>query len=205
MAQLSEPTRLTRSKIPRASDVLGRAFQDDPLMKYLMPEDTRRARLLPRFLGTCVRYGYLYGEVYATAGPDGVAVWLTPANPTLTYGGMFRSGMLAASLRFGLAGVGRFMNLGRYTDELHRRSVPGPHWYLFLLGVEPARQGQGIGGLLIEPVLARSDADNVPCYLETPTERDVGFYQKHGFKIMVDGEVPNGGPRLWTMLREPRR
>jgi ribosomal protein S18 acetylase RimI-like enzyme len=79
------------------------------------------------------------------------------------------------------------------------------HWYLWGLGVEPSRQGQGIGGMLIQPVLARADASGLPCYLETMNEKNVPFYEKHGFKIVSDAEVPRHGLRVWAMLREPGR
>jgi ribosomal protein S18 acetylase RimI-like enzyme len=90
-------------------------------------------------------------------------------------------------------------------DELHKRKVPGPHWYLWALGVEPARQGQGIGSRLIAPVLAQADREGLPCYLETETAGNVAFYQKQGFYVVSDDLVPGQSLRIWTMLREPAR
>jgi hypothetical protein len=55
----------------------------------------------------------------------------------------------------------------------------------------------------MQPVLRRADADGLPCYLETMKERNVPFYQKYGFEVVVDELVPKGGPRLWTMKRQP--
>jgi GNAT superfamily N-acetyltransferase len=45
-----------------------------------------------------------------------------------------------------------------------RRAIPriGSHWYLFILGTEPAAQGQGLGSALLAQVLARVDADGMP-------------------------------------------
>jgi hypothetical protein len=34
-------------------------------------------------------------------------------------------------------------------------------------------------------------------------ERNVTFYKKHGFDVVVEGDIPNGGPHYWTMRREP--
>ena len=49
----------------------------------------------------------------------------------------------------------------------------GPeHWYLQYLGVEPRRQGKGLGGALLAPVLERCDGEGVPAHLETSTERN---------------------------------
>jgi ribosomal protein S18 acetylase RimI-like enzyme len=98
-----------------------------------------------------------------------------------------------------------FLAVLAYMDKIHKREAPGPHWYLWALGVEPGHQGQGIGSRLIQPVLARADKDGVPCYLETQTEGNVAFYQKQGFEVVSDGWVPEQEIRVWTMLREPQR
>ena len=82
--------------------------------------------------------------------------------------------------------------------------MPGPHWYLWGLGVEPSEQGKGIGGALMLPILARAEAEGVPCYLETQNEANVPFYRKHGFEVVSDGEVPKRGLRVWAMVRAPR-
>jgi ribosomal protein S18 acetylase RimI-like enzyme len=90
-----------------------------------------------------------------------------------------------------------------YMDEIHRRGVPGPHWYLWALGVEPNCQGRGIGSRLILPVLTRADQDEVPCYLETESERNVAFYERRGSKVVSDGYPPGLQIRMWTMWRDP--
>jgi GNAT superfamily N-acetyltransferase len=87
-------------------------------------------------------------------------------------------------------------------EHLHKRDVPPEHWYLFLLGIDPSRQGQGVGGTIIQPVLERADKDRLPCYLETTKERNLDFYGKHGFDVVVDDRI-NDGPRYWTMKRDP--
>ena len=81
--------------------------------------------------------------------------------------------------------------------------MPTLHWQLALLGVGPTRRGQGIGSSLLGPVLARSDADGMPCYLETTRDRNVPFYQKHGFEVVVEDDLPNGELHFWTMKRNP--
>jgi GNAT superfamily N-acetyltransferase len=69
--------------------------------------------------------------------------------------------------------------------------------------VEPSELGKGIGGALIQPVLARAAAEGLLCYLETQNESDVPFYPKHGFEVVSDGEVPKCGRRVWAMVRGP--
>ena len=78
-----------------------------------------------------------------------------------------------------------------------------PHLYLSVLGVDPPRQGQGVGSRLIAPGLELCDREGVPAYLETARERNVVFYERHGFRVMRDLRLPRG-PTVWLMWRDPR-
>lgn len=199
-----DPMRLEPRRMDDAAQVLARAFRNDPIARYLFPNDSRRAHLLPWYLGSAVHYCANYGEVYATEALDGVAAWLPPGKTKVSnYWHMLRSGMLLAPLKVGPAAFSRLMALRAYTEAAHGRWAPGRHWYLFVLGVEPSSQGQGIGGVLMEPVLARADAQRLPCYLETQYERNLPFYKRYGFEVAEEGSVPNGGPRIWAMIRQP--
>ena len=197
-----ETIHLETQHLDTASRVLARAFRDDPIAHYLFPNDSRRSRLLPWYLGSALRYCSNYGEVYATEDLDGVAAWLPPGKTKVSnYWHMLRSGMLLAPLKVGPSAFSRLMSLTAYMDAAHERWAPQKHWYLFVLGVEPSSQGRGIGGALMKPVLARADADGIPCYLETQYGRNSSFYGKYGFEVVEEGVVPNGGPRIRAMVR----
>ncbi|HJT56361.1 MAG TPA: GNAT family N-acetyltransferase [Ktedonobacteraceae bacterium] len=204
MAQFHEPVRLDSRQSKQASEVMARAFQDDPAWKYLIPDATKRSRLLPSFFGIVVRYSLLYGEVYTTTSLEGVACWLPPGNTTPHLSRLMRLGIRHASLGFelGWTGFRRYASMETYDSTVHEQSVPGKHWYLWALGVDPAYQGRGIGGMLIQPVLLRAEADELPCYLETSTEKNVSFYKKHGFTVVNEGIVPKSDLHVWSMLRD---
>jgi GNAT superfamily N-acetyltransferase len=151
------------------------------------------------------RYGDLFGSVDTTADKvEGAAIWLPPEETHISDEKMSKAGFDELPDRLGEDGYERFGNMFGRMDELHERDVPEPHWYLFILGVDPPRQGQGLGSSIIHRGLGRADAEGLPCYLETMKARNVPFYQKHGFEVVVDEIVPNGGPRLWTMKRQPK-
>ena len=75
-------------------------------------------------------------------------------------------------------------------------------WHLFILGVAPGRQGQGVGSRLIAPVLAAADRSGQLCYLETLEERNLAFYARHRFTVGEHVQRP-GVPGFWTMVRRP--
>ena len=85
---------------------------------------------------------------------------------------------------------------------VRQRRAPTPHWYLLALGVAPTQQGRGFGSALLQPILARADADGVSCYLETFNARLVAFYRKQGFRVVAEERVANGGPSFWGMVRD---
>ncbi len=63
-----------------------------------------------------------------------------------------------------------------------RTTRPEPHWYLPLIGVDPAHQGEGHGDALMAYALARCDRDHAPAYLESSKPRNIPFYRRYGFE-----------------------
>lgn len=203
MTEPFQPVRLTPEQLKPAIEVMGRAFLQDPFLQHLAPDDAKRARLTPEFVGIVVNYCFLYGEVWTFPALEGVACWLRPDKTSPSFAGMLRTGMLFMPLKFGWAGFQRFNEVVTYTDAVHKQCAAGPHWYLWGLGVEPSRQRKGVGGTLLYPVLSQADAAGQPCYLETQNESNLPFYQKHGFEVVSDGVVPKSNLRVWAMLRKP--
>jgi ribosomal protein S18 acetylase RimI-like enzyme len=77
-----------------------------------------------------------------------------------------------------------------------------PHWYLPLIGVDPARQSQGHGSALMRHALAACDRDGRPAYLESTNPRNLPLYERHGFERL--GTIQAGAsPPLFPMLRKP--
>jgi ribosomal protein S18 acetylase RimI-like enzyme len=78
-----------------------------------------------------------------------------------------------------------------------------PHWYLPLIGIDPAHQGKGLGGTLMRHATDICDRDGVLAYLESSNLRNVPLYQRHGFEIL--GTIQAGqSPTITPMLRKPR-
>lgn len=197
--------RLEASQLDEAAHVLTRAFFEDPLQRYAMPDDGERARRSLLHFRPVLRYGLLFGEVYTTASAvRGAAVWLPPGGWRMTADRIARSGLDRLPEAIGLDTIERFSAVMHYLEPLHERDAPELHWYAMTVGVDPANQGQGIGSALLEIALARADAEGLSCYLETAQPRNIGFYEKHGFAVVTDGTEPVSGLRLWTFRRAPR-
>jgi len=76
-----------------------------------------------------------------------------------------------------------------------------PLWYLDALAVDPSRQAKGIGGALLRFGLELGERDGTGAFLETSRERNVGYYERFGFRVVDEGDAPGGGPHIWFMRR----
>ncbi|MEJ5223720.1 MAG: GNAT family N-acetyltransferase [Anaerolineales bacterium] len=140
------------------SALYGRAFFHDPLYAYIIPDDAVRESLVGWEMGRVARYCLRFGEVYATPGLTGCACWLPPGQTDFTQDRMDQVGMDDAATRLGPEAAARYEIFVAESEHYHHQVAPGPHWYLVVLGVEPAHQGRGLGRALLQPVLARADA-----------------------------------------------
>jgi GNAT superfamily N-acetyltransferase len=190
----------TANDIPALSRTLGRAFDDDPVMAHLIPPAARgRTERLAQFMTLGTKGAVADGTVYTTAELSGGAVWRRPGRWKVPLREMV--GDLPAVVR----ALGRRLPVGIATLQALERVHPAePHWYLEILGTEPAEQGKGIGGALMAPILERCDDEGLPAYLESSKERNVPYYERHGFRVTGELDLPKGGPRLWQMWRDPR-
>ena len=190
--------RLGAPDLGAAAAVLARAFADDPVLTFLLgPGREREIELIFRALSRdalragCVEGLRIDGRLAAAA------VWLPPAAHPASLRREAR--MLPDWLRLAARiprAVPRLLEAGRTLDALHPRE---PHWFLSLLGVEPALQGRGHGRELVAPGLARAMQDGVPVHLDTGRPENVGWYRRLGFEVSEEVRVVSGAPPSWGM------
>lgn len=195
---------LTRENLPSAAAALGRAFQDDPLQAYVLPDPAIRAERSPGHFAPILEYGLRFGTVLTTAGePAGAAVWLPPGQTSVTDERAVEAGLDKLPEILGAEEAKRFFSVLAAIDPFHLADVPEDHWYVLVLGVDPTVQGQGLGRRLLAPIIEKARRDNLPCYLETAQPRNVGFYEHLGFKVLRDIVDDSSGVRVWTFRLDP--
>jgi ribosomal protein S18 acetylase RimI-like enzyme len=201
-----ETIRLSPPDKKSAAQVFARSFFDYPMITFYWPDRERRKRYLEWYLGCVLNYGFRYGEVYTTTEIGGIAVWLPPGQTHLSTWRYVQAGFLLVPLRMGF---NHYFTQTTKNEELvlqvHEEIMSGAHWYLWAIAVDPDRQGQGIGTILMQPGLERADAQQLPCYLETHDENNIPFYQKQGFDMVRTEQVPGSELRFWCFVREPYR
>ena len=174
---------------------LARAFGEDPATSFIFPDPTQRAKQLPKLFALLFDED-VRGMRLVTAGGEAATLWRPPGGNRTSRLDLLREAIPLLRI-FGTA-LGRALAV---SDAIDLHLPQGDYWYLHIAGCEPAQQGKGFGGAAVRSGLERIAASGLPAYLETPLERNIGFYQGLGFEVTADWVVPKGGPRFWSMWR----
>jgi len=194
-----------KADISELSQVLGRAFYDDPVSIWIMPDDRTRAAHMRKYFATVTRHHHLAGggvDVASDGFIGAAALWDPPGR---WKNSLREQLMMAPSF---ILGFGFRLMMGRKLGELLERMKQHhpeePHWYLAVIGSDPSVRGKGYGQALMRSRLARVDAEHAPAYLESSKPENVPYYQRFGFEVTSEIVLPDGGPTLWPMWRAPR-
>jgi len=170
------------------------AFADDPVMRWLYPDDTDYYAGDGTVLRFVFRRWLAHGHTYTTDDCVSVAAFIPPGRPPVDMQPDADAGPFSDDL------VDRFMAIGACLAEYTPREA---HWYLNLLATHPHWQRQGLGVMVMAPIAQRCDAEGLPMYLETETLDNVAYYGHLGFTVRSEWDVPLGGPHMWGMIRQP--
>ncbi|TYB67123.1 GNAT family N-acetyltransferase [Nonomuraea sp. PA05] len=163
-------------------DALARAFHDDPVIGWLLPDGKGVAAMFVALARHIHAITDVAGDI------SGAAIWDPPGHRPDEEAGI--PALIAA--------MGDRAPYGMTLDETMARHRPEqPHWYLAQIGTVPEVQGTGVGGALMREGLARCDG---PVYLESSKESNIPFYQRHGFEVTSRFTLPDGPP-VWGMWR----
>jgi GNAT superfamily N-acetyltransferase len=186
-------TTATLDRVPTLAAVLARTFSDDPMIRWPFHDHDVVERSEPMFAALLGEYATL-GFVVEAGDGAGVAAWIPPSSDV----GLEQAD---AATRPAIAGLTDDSGdrYDRFWNWLESFLPTEPHWFLDMVGVEPARQGEGIGSALIGYGVDRARAEGVPAFLETGKPRNVPYYERFGFHVAHEDVAPDGGPHIWFM------
>ena len=194
---------LPNNEAKQAAAVVARAFFSYPSLVAYFPDERRRTKNLPWYMERTLRSALAYGEVWTTEDRAGVLFLLPPGHTRLTDWDYVRCGFLAAPLKVGIRHYPMVNACENTLAETQERLLgQRPHYYLWGLAVDPARQRGGAGTALLQELFRRADREQMPIYLETHKFENVAYYEARGFCLLHTGNMPDHAT-FWCMLREP--
>ncbi|KAI0466237.1 hypothetical protein F4859DRAFT_330285 [Xylaria cf. heliscus] len=210
--------------IPYAVPVLTGAFRNDPVFNYFMGalSEEERKDYLPLFLTGLLKASTLNKGIILEVSSWGCcAVLLPPGKKVDSPRTIFQAGLVPITLRLGPMGIKRIL-VEHSTAVKHAKKKAftpkelSEYWYLFIIGTDPNRQRQGLGGILLEHMKAHAQSHGRPLWLEASNANARGLYAKHGFKEVEeftlglglagpDGLAQKGGEgvKSWGMVWRP--
>ncbi len=168
-----------------------RAFVDDPITRWLIPGDEEYLQPGGEVFRGAMTNWLALEEVWCTGDAAALAVWIPPGRPEVE---------VEVDPPVDPPPPERVERFKVLTPLMDAHTPPEPHWYLQMLATHPDWQRQGLGATLMAAMFERTDAEGLPCYLETETAENVVYYRRHGFDVRSEWDVP-GGPHMWGMLR----
>jgi len=134
---------------------LAAAFYDDPVFRWFSPDDRRRGAMLPSFFDVFVEAFRSHGETYTDEDVAGAALWAAPDTDPLSTEPAYAERL---EEMVGMDAPRLFEVVALFEAQTPQQ----PHYHLQFLAVLPERQGAGLGGALMAPILQRCDRDGVP-------------------------------------------
>ena len=178
-----------------ATNTLLLAFAADPVARWSWPAADLYLSAFPELVVAFGGGAFAHRGAHGTDSFGSVALWLLPGvHPD--------EDALGALTERTVTGPRLGETLSIF-ERMARYHPTAPHWYLPLIGTDPAHQGHGHGTALMAYALAECDRVRLPAYLESTNPRNISLYKRHGFDALGTIQVGTSPP-IVPMLRKAR-
>lgn len=180
------------SELGRAAEVLGEAFAEDPLLRWVMP-DAGPAELKAFFQFFLRRTNPRGRELFVSG--DGAAVAVVKIVRV--------SEQVQGEAGQAWAPGGRNSRVADYFCWLEGHRPQVDHHFLEFIGISPARHSKGLGALLLGQLLEKAGDQGLPLWCYSSNPRNLTFYYRHGFRSLGELRRDSETPEVTSLLWEP--
>ena len=173
--------------------------REDPTWAWAFPDPALRAEQQRRMFRLYVEGAARYPSVWLNADATAAAVWIPPGGTEMSD----EQAAMVEPLLVELLGddARRVLALVQAFEDAHPHHAD--HYYLTLLGTDPAHRGNGLGLRLLEDTLQLADDDGTPAHLEASNPANIPLYERSDSRRTRRSQFPTA-PTLTTMWRDPR-
>ena len=171
------------------------AFSADPAARWLYPDSHQYLTNFPSFVRAFAGAAFEHGSAHHVPDYSGAALWLPP--------GIHPDEKALTKLLENTVSKRYQADVFAVLEQMDSYHPAERHWYLPMIGVDPAQQGKGYGSALLRYALERCDGDNKLAYLESSSPKNIPLYERHGFELLGTIQV-GSSPPLFPMLRKPQ-
>jgi GNAT superfamily N-acetyltransferase len=179
----------------RCTATIVAAFVNDPLMRWMFPDADQYFAAFPQVIRHYGGTAFDLGTAFRTDDSSGCACWLAPGQAIDEEA---LGGVLEAAVEPERLGV-----IFEFMEQVGASHPEVDHWHLPGIGVDPSRQGTGLGSLLRTHTLAEVDRNGGVAYLESSSPLNVPLYERFGFEVTAEIQAGDS-PTIWPMLRPAR-
>jgi ribosomal protein S18 acetylase RimI-like enzyme len=209
-SQVGGATPLSREQVAQAARLLAEALHDDPAYAFVFPSGSRPgalAEFFRRHLSNHVPHRCAFARAGTRGDVEATVTLRPPGGVPVSRFALWRA-FVPFAFAHGFDVLGRLSRVQHHYEALEQRAAPGGrYWHVHMMGVRPDLQGKGIGGALLDDVLATTRGSALPVVLTTHKEINVRFYRRAGFEVAFEEDVPlpaSRAFRVWCMRRAPR-
>lgn len=176
-------------------DILTKVFDDNNSVNYVVKQDSKREKRIRKLMEYSFDICYLFGNVYLSEDRNACALTLFPDKQKTT----LKSILLDLKLAYSSIGLNRIKKVQNRNSKIKNSYPKEPVFYLWFIGVNSTVQSKGIGSSLIKDLIKESELTKRPIYLETSMQKNIEFYNKHGFNVYKELDF---GHKLFLIKRE---
>ncbi len=193
--------KIEEKDLKRCASVAAHAFLDDNSSKFLLSSKLT-LKTLCEYYRVIFNATYKKMHMYAESkNLNGFIIVAPIENTELTTWDFIKAGGLKLLLRCGIGTLCRSFAYEQNCIRIRKKIISTNSWYVFQFGVNPKKQGTGLGSKLMKSVLELLDDKKVSCYLETHKMINVKMYEHFGFLVKSIDKLPNKTMQQFAMLR----
>ena len=187
------------AELATTAQLFSDAFVGDPMITWPLTDPSPAAIASMFSIVVEEAYGPI-GVVWVVGEDvvDGAAVWLAPEQTA-----RFDQIEVATRPRINALTDDGGVRYATFWDWIGEHIPDEPCWFLDILAVREAARGRGLASALVGHGLERAQAAGVPAILETGNPANVPMYAHLGFRVVEQGNAPDGGPTIWFLRADP--